>query len=137
MAQQVPYTIQEIIAQLGGMGLYGAPVYMGTKSVSYRCKNGRGDSEATPEGLIDYDTGVQLKVNGKRGRNWTVIVSLEFSDTYTVRLWQSATPKKRAEGIVGEILDTRTDVHCEELQEVVEQMYDEAIKKHNGGFIKI
>ena len=132
-----PGVIQEIIAQMGGMGLTGAPVYCGTSQILYNCKSGRGDSRVLESGAVDYDTGVSLKVNGKCGKNWTIIVSLEGSDTYTVRLWQSTTPKKRRQGIYGEILDERDDVYCDELKGVVERMYDNAIKKHNGGVINI
>ena len=35
----------------------------------------------------------------------------------------------------GEVLDTRENVYCDQLQEIVEQMYDRAIKNYNGGFI--
>jgi hypothetical protein len=132
-----PTVIQEIITQMGGMGLRGAPVYCGTRQVSYQCKNGRGNSKVLDCGLVEYDTGVSLKVNGKRGKQWTIIVSLECSDTYTIYLLQLASPKKRGKGIIGEILDTREDIYCDQLQEVVERVYDEAIKKHNGGFINI
>lgn len=134
---QVPYPIQAIVGQLGGMGLQGAIAYTGGHNFAYACKSGRGDSKVTPEGCVDYDTGFSFHVNGKRGRKWIIIVSLEFSDTYTVYLWQSATPKKRGQGIYGEILDKREDVYCDMLQEVAERMYDNAIKKYNKGFISI
>lgn len=102
--------LQETINQLGGTGLHGALVYIGTKHII----KGK-----------DY---VGLMVNGKPGYRWMIKITLDFSDTYIVELLASRGDKT-------EQLAHRDWVYCDELKRVVEQMYDGAIKKHNGGII--
>ncbi len=102
----------ETILQLGGRGLHGALVYTGTRSLAYN------------------DNALHLYVNGKRGETWMISIILDVSDTYTVRLVAENKAAKQ-------LLDSKDDVYCDELQAVVEQMYDNAIKKYNGGFIPL
>ena len=140
----VPYQIQAIMEQLGN-GLRGARAYVGASQLTYSCKQetGGGESKVLDNGLVDAPVALTFKVNGKKGAGWKIIISIEPSDTYTVRLWKPvrAIAKKVAEGRwngkLGEVLDESSDVYCDQLQESVERMYDRAIQKHNGGFIHI
>ncbi len=102
--------LHETIAQLGGAGLRGALVYMGTRQII----KGK-----------DY---VGLLVNGKPGYKWMIKITLHPSDTYIIELIASR-------GDTVKSLDKLEDVYCDELQGVVEQMYDKAIKEHNKSAI--
>lgn len=142
-APAVPYTIRTIIEQMGGRGLRGALVYCGAHQLTYKCP--RVEMEArpgsrscvTPEGLLDYEVGLTFRVNGKHRQHWTMLVAYEPDDTYSVYLWRKATPSEQRAGIYGVALDRRDDVYNDNLQEVVERVYDSAIKKHNNGFIPL
>jgi hypothetical protein len=35
---------------------------------------------------VDFEVGVRLRVNGRRGRNWLMVIAYEPDDTYTVWL---------------------------------------------------
>ncbi|HVB24078.1 MAG TPA: hypothetical protein VNG51_19225 [Ktedonobacteraceae bacterium] len=102
--------LHETINQLGGGGLRGALVYIGTKHII----KGK-----------DY---VGLIVNGKLGYRWMIKITLDFSDTYIVELLATRGDKT-------EQLARQENVYCDELQGVVEQMYDGAIKEHNKSVI--
>ena len=140
----IPYQIQAIMEQLGN-GLNGARAYVGASQLTYSCKHeaGGGNSKVLENGLVDAPVALTFNVNGKKGAGWKIIISIEPSDTYTVRLWKPVPMRaKKAlevgwDGKVGEILDESTDVYCDQLQESVERMYDRAIQKHSGGFIPI
>lgn len=142
-APAVPYTIRTIIEQMGGRGLRGALVYCGAHQLTYKCppvereaRPGR-SSTVTPEGLLDYEVGLTFRVNGKQRQHWTMLVAYEPDDTYSVYLWRKATPGEQKRGIYGAVLDRCDDVYWEDLKDVVEGMYDSAIKEHNGGFIPL
>jgi hypothetical protein len=140
----IPYQIQAIMEQLGS-GLRGARAYVGASQLTYSCKqeSGGGESKVLENGLVDAPVALTFNVNGKKGAGWKIIISIEPSDTYTVRLWKPVrvSAKKVAEGRWdgknGEILDESTDIYCDQLQESVERMYDRAIQKHSGGFIPL
>lgn len=102
--------LHETINQLGGAGLHGALVYTGTKHII----KGK-----------DY---VGLVVNGKPGYQWLIKITLDFSDTYIVELLASQGGKERQ-------LAQQHGVYCDQLQSIVEGMYDEAIVDNNGGCI--
>ena len=102
--------VSETIAQLGGKGPTGALVYMGTKHI-----------------VVGKDY-IGLSVNGKPGYKWMLKITLDWSDTYIVELLATRGNKT-------ETLASEQDVYCDELQTVVEQMYDNAISEHNGGVI--
>lgn len=104
--------LHETIAQLGGSGLTGALVYIGTRQII----KGK-----------DY---VGLVVNGKPGYKWIVKITLHPSDTYIVELLAF-----RGKGV--KQLAHQENVYCDELKTVVEQMYDNAIKEHNRGCIPL
>ena len=137
----IPETIQSIIAQMGGRGLTGALVYIGTSQLGYKCPDPEGEcrsgyrSKETETGAIDYDVGLAFKVNGKPTQNWTMVVAYEPDDTYSVWLWRRAKPTEAKAGKAGVVLDHLSDVYCDMLKMVVERMYDKAIKEHNDSFI--
>lgn len=142
---KIPFTIQQIIEQAGGFGLSGALVYCGTRKWSFKhpatnldtsCypeKQSRLSSEGRPLPEVDYTVGLSAHVNGKRGKDWTLIVAYEPDDTYTVWLVEGHS-RRTADSTV---ISHRRDVHAEDLQGVIEYLYDGAIKTANGGFIPI
>ena len=136
----VPETIQAIIAQAGGLGLRGAFVYIGASAFTYRCAEPVGEhrpsrsSQLRSEsgrGFIDYEVGFQCRVNGKRGRAWTLIIAYEPDDTYTVWLVEG----HRARQPDSMVLACHRDVYCDTLQATIEAVYDRAIQEHGRGFI--
>jgi hypothetical protein len=140
----VPYQIQAIMEQLGN-GLRGARAFVGASQLTYSCKHetGSGESKVLDNGLVDAPVALTFNVNGKKSAGWKIIISLEPSDTYTVRLWKPIPMRAkkvlegRWDGKLGEVLDESSDVYCDQLQESVERMYDRAIQQHNGGFIPL
>ena len=122
-----------------GRGINGSLAYVGASRLIYKNRPDDSCPDAsivTDNGLVDYQTGLQFNVNGKRG--WKIIVSLEPSDTYTVRLWHSFHPSITAKtGKFGENLEENSDVYCDMLADMVESMYDAAIQQYCGGFIRL
>jgi hypothetical protein len=138
----LPETIQAIIAQAGGLGLHGAFVYIGATHFIYRCAEMHGEFRSsrpsrlvTSEGLgfIEYEVGLQCRVNWKRGKAWTLIIAYEPDDTYTVWLVEGH-QQRQPESMV---LACQEDVYCDTLQTVIEAIYDQAIWKHNGEVIPL
>jgi hypothetical protein len=67
-----------------------------------------------------------------------MIVNLEPSDTYTVRLWKAYGPQKMVKtGLVGAVMDEIENVYCDDLQAVIKRVYDNAINQHCGGFVRM
>jgi len=141
MANKLPWRIQAIVDQSGGHGLRGAFAYVGGHEFCYNERQDEGtpdQSKVDEAGWIKYDTGLQFKVNGKCSQTWKIIITLEPSDTYTVRLVKVNGIKTLSKtGKAAEVLDTAEDVYCDPLQDVIESLYDEAIKKHCDGFIPL
>lgn len=138
----IPETIRTIIAQAGGLGLRGAFTYIGASRLRFRCAEPTGEyrsdypSRLTSEGgapRVDFDVGLEARVNGKPGRAWTLIIAYEPDDTYSVWLVEGHAHRKPSEMVLASI----RDVYCEMLQSVIEQAYDRAIKEHNEGFIPL
>lgn len=120
------WQIQEIIGQLGGRGLRGGLVYVGAHNLQARA-NGICESKVT-ETSIDFGVGLIFTPNIRR-RGARILITVEPSDTYTVRLL-----------FVGKTIEVYKEfdnVYCDQLQFIVEQMYDEYIKTVQGGFISI
>lgn len=133
-----PLTINTIATQLGS-GINGALCYVGAHGFSYECPPGhdivaRPDSSSsiTPNGLVDYGVGLAFKVNGPPRAGWKIIVTYEPDDTYSV--YMTRPPKKivefKRQGLRGVVLDQASDVYCDNLKQVVENMYDRALKKY-------
>jgi hypothetical protein len=140
--KQVPDTVQAIIAQAGGLGLRGAFVYVGARDITYQCAQAEGEYRSSyPSrlkseggvGFVEFEVGVRFRVNGRRGRNWLMIIAYEPDDTYTV--WLVEGHAARQPGSM--VLACQRDVYCDALQSVIESTYDEAISKHNQGFIPL
>ena len=140
--ESLPDTIRAIITQAGGLGLRGAFTYIGAQHFTYRCAEAVGEyrSSSTSQlkseagvGFIEYEVGLQCRVNGKRGRAWTLIVAYEPTDVYTVWLVEGHRDRKPSEMV----LACHRDVYCDTLQGVIEAVYDQAIRDHNQGFIPL
>lgn len=143
----IPYQIQAMMEQLG-TSINGAFAYVGASTKVYSCKypTGGSNSKVLENGLVEAPVSLTFQVNGKRGAGWRIIVNLEANDTYTVRLWKAArlgaktVAKLMSQNkpvVMGEVLAEVTDVYCDNLQRIVEQVYDNAIQRHCGGFIPI
>lgn len=138
--ERLPDTINAIIQQMGGRGITGAFVYVGAGRIVHKCPRQEGEcrsgyrSRVTPEGLIDYDVGIQFTVNGKPGELWKMVVAYEPDDSYSVWLW---TNKSSVPGKMGEVIEHREDIYCDNLKQCVEAMYDRAIQARNQGFIPL
>ncbi len=138
----IPETIRTIIDQAGGLGLRGAFTYIGASQFRYRCARPDGEyrsaypsrltSEAGPP-RVDFDMGLEARVNGKPGRAWTLIIAYEPDDTYTVWLVEGHAARKAGSMVVA----CHRDVYCDMLQAVIEDAYDRAIAEHNQGFIPL
>ena len=103
---------QETIHQLGGSGLSGAFAYTGTTKFG-----------------VHGDTAV-MQVNGKPGYKSFITITIEPNDTYTVKY-------VALRGITRTQLAEQKLIYCDQLQEVVEHMYDDVITATNGGFIPL
>ncbi|MCB9911402.1 MAG: hypothetical protein H6827_00250 [Planctomycetes bacterium] len=141
-ANELPDTIQAIIEQAGGFRLNGAFAYIGGNGFTYRCAEPHGEyrssrpSKLTTEagvGFVDYEVGLQCRVNGKRGHRWTLIVAYEPTDVYTVWLVEGHQGRKPSTMVLACV----RDVYCDVLQAVIEGVYDHAIAEHNQGFIPL
>lgn len=134
------WRIDEMIRQMGGLGFRGAFGYVGASQITYKDREDLGTPNASKVlegGFVEWETGLVFKVNGKP-KSWKMIVTLEPSDTYTVRLWEGFSTAKMAKtGDIGKVITEVTDVYCDELQRTVEQVYDDAVKQYNGGFIRL
>jgi len=133
--------IQTMIEQLGGRGIRGAFAYIGASQIRFKQRADDGYPDASKireDGWADFQTGLLFRVNGKRSETWKMLVTYEPSDTYTVRLFKlSGMSTAIKTGKAAELLDAVDDVYCEELQHIVEMMYDDAIKQYNGGVINL
>ena len=138
----LPETIATILLQIGGFGIHGAFAYIGAEPIRYRCPRLQGEcrpdepSRLVTQGSVpsvEYGVGIEARVNGRRGRAWTLIIAYEPDDTYTV--WLVEGHDRRTADTM--ILACHRDVYCDQLKEVVEQSYDRAIHDHNGGFIHL
>ena len=119
-----------------------ALAYIGAEPIRYRCPRLQGECRPDePSRLItqgslpsvEYGVGIEARVNGRRGRAWTLIIAYEPDDTYTV--WLVEGHDRRTADTM--ILACHRDVYCDQLKEVIEQSYDRAIRDHNGGFIHL
>jgi hypothetical protein len=149
---ETPYTIRTILRHLGP-GLSGALVYVGASKQNFTCVHTgpsnpgficpERDVEQRPskpskvalDGGVSYEVGLMFAVNGKRGADWRMLITYEPNDTYSVYLSRKAKPSEKA--LCRVILASASLVYGDNLQHVVETMYDDAIRKHNSGFIPV
>jgi hypothetical protein len=134
--------VEAIFYCLGGVGLNSACGWCGGHQFSFKERRnadgtpdlGYPDPSKVDDTGVHYQTGVQFKVNGKTGQTWSMIISYEPNDTFTARLCWVYGPAKRLEtGKWGEVMAEATDLQDDNLQDVVEQMYDQEITARNGG----
>ena len=138
----LPETVQAMLTQAGGLGLQGAFVYIGAHAFTYRCAEALGEYRSSYQsrlaseagaGFVEYEVGLQCRVNGKRSHRWTLIVAYEPNDVYSVWLVEGQRGRKPD----AMVLACQRDVYCDTLQGVIEAAYDEAIRTHNQGFIPL
>ncbi len=137
---EVNWRIQQMIQQMGGMGLNGAFTYTGARRITYKARedDGKpGDSVWDDKsGTLSYDYGIMFTPN--LNINARMIVTVEYSDTYTIRLLkvhQLRTAVKT--GQQAQVLAVCTDVYDDMLQDCVERMYDEWVREHQDNWIRI
>ena len=129
-AGQRPPIIQTIIDQMGGVSIGGALCRVGATELTHKCERFTARPAYRPGEGVHFDCGLRFNVNGKRGEVWTMIVAYdEAADTYVVFLG-----RRTPSGVECEHCE---DVYCDGLMNVVDRMYDDAIAKHNGGFISL
>ena len=131
----LPQTIAVMLQQLrfdrylsSATTLVGAPL----AQIGYRhpaegreCET-RGNRSEFVGGRVHFTVGLEFPVNGKPGEDWRMCVAYEGDDTYSVWIW----------GNEGEI-DHAAGVYNSDLHRVVVDLYDEAIRTRNGGFIPL
>lgn len=138
----LPETISTILAQAGGFGIHGAFAYIGAHRFRYKCPRLHGEfrsskpsqqTDADNGPRVDYEVGIEARVNGRPSRAWTLIIAYEPNDTYTVWLVEGHARRKPDSFVLASV----RDVYCDMLQSVIEQVYDRAIADHNKGFIPL
>lgn len=141
-AKRLPDTIRSIIDQAGGFRLSSAFAYVGASMFTYQCAEAEGEyrsgsvsrqSTQGGESFIQAEVFLRFRVNGKRGRCWTLIIAYEPTDVYTVWLVEG----HRGRNPSTMVLACVRDVYCDTLQSVIEEVYDRAIQEHNGGVIPL
>lgn len=105
-------SLAETIQHLGGRGLHGALAYTGTRKLEHS------------------DTEVRLYVNGKPGWCYVISVTVNAGDLYDVALWG-------LRGRVRRVLGGRDDLYFDELQQAVEEVYDQVMRETNSGYIPL
>ena len=143
-----PDTIQTIIEQAGGRGINGAFAYVGAHNFRYSCSDGSRtvmDGEwrskftshqippmpgMTGSGTVNYDVHLSFAVNGKSGYHWQMTIAYEPDDTYTV--WLVARRGSRVD-----VLAEVRDVYCDDVQIVVESVYENTLKTTNVKFLRM
>ena len=141
-ANALPDTIQAIIDQAGGFRLNSAFAYVGASELACQCAQAEGEYRSGSvsrqctqggESSIQAEVFLRFRVNGRRGRAWTIIIAYEPTDVYTV--WLVEGHRGRSPSTM--VLACVRDVYCDTLQSVIEEVYDRAIQEHNGGFIPL
>ena len=106
--ESLPETVQAILTQAGDLGLRGAFVYIGAQNFTCRCAEALGEYRSSRpsrlvsesgQGFVEYEVGLQCRVNGKPGRAWTLMVAYEPNDTYTVWLVEGHRERKPSENL--------------------------------------
>ena len=108
-----PIDIKESLAHLGGPGLKGALAYIGTRHIDYANRQR-----------------IRLYVNGKRGYTWYINITVSVADLYDIELWSTR-------GSCKALLGEKSDLYFDDLQQAVEDLYDQAIRDHADGVISL
>jgi hypothetical protein len=127
-----PYSIQNIMEQLRH-GMVGALDYVGGHELffnhppngrDHECRS-RFRSHIGDNGRLKYEVGLSFRVNGKPGENWRMTIAYEPDDTYSVWLTRDVARRHLS---MTEVLASADQVGSDDLQHVVESIYDEAVK---------
>lgn len=127
-----PYSIQHIMEQLRH-GMVGALDYVGGHELffthppdgrDHECRSSS-HSHIDKNGSPKYEVGLSFRVNGKAGEHWRMTIAYEPDDTYTVWLVRNL---ERRQSTLSEVLASMEQVSSDDLQHVVESIYDEAVK---------
>lgn len=139
-----PYTIRCIIDQSGGFGMRGAFAYVGASHFNHKCKDVEHECRPSkqselrtdpskPWPFVDFEVGLMFKVNGKRDEEWHMVVTYEPDDTYSVWLVRGDAKRQGTDTVIA----CHRDVYCDNLKDVIENAYDQAINDRCGGFIPL
>lgn len=139
-----PYTIATIMQQLG-TGINGALAYTGAHHMALVHPAGDRDRECRPNndskvneeaGTVTAEVALWFRVNTRR--DVRICVAYETDDTYTVYLWRANGAAQRlSTGKMGKVLEECRDVYGEDLQGVVEGIYDGYIRQYQEGVIMV
>ena len=136
--KELPWQVQSIIDQMGGLGLRGGFVYMGASQFLYNVNPPdaeKGLIQVNADGTIRFDVGLMFKVNLKG--TWKIVIGVDTNDTYTVILWRKASKEEQEQGLIGVVVEKMEEVYCEQLQSCVEEIYDRAVRNYQNGLIYI
>lgn len=131
-----PYSIQYIMEQLRH-GMIGALAYVGGSELFFNHPASGRDGECRSTfwsylddcGTLKFEVGLGFRVKSKPGENWRMIVAYEPNDTYTVWLLHASTSHGWLHAETsGEMIACVNNIKDEELQHVVESVYDTALK---------
>lgn len=128
-----PYSIQNIMEQLRH-GMVGALDYVGGHELFFNHPpNGRDHqcrssfhSHIGENERLKCEVGLTFRVKGKPGGNWRMTIAYEPDDTYTVWLMRDIA---RQPFSMSQVLAAEDEVNSDDLQQTVESIYDEAVKR--------
>src|ERR1700722_7702945 len=131
-----PYSIQYIMEQLRH-GMIGALAYVGGSELFFNHPAGGRDGECRStfwshldgSGTLKFEVGLGFRVKSKPGDDCHRIVAYEPNDPYSVWLLSASTSHgwRHAE-TSGEMIACVNNINEDELQHVVESIYDTALK---------
>lgn len=136
-----PYSIQNIMEQLRH-GMVGALDYVGGHELffnhppngrDHECRS-RFRSHVGENGRLKYEVGLSFRVNGKPGENWRMAIAYEPDDTYSVWLMRDVARRHLS---MPEVLASADQVGSDDLQHVVESLYDEAAKVSERNIVSV
>jgi hypothetical protein len=133
-----PYSIQNIMEQLRH-GMVGALDYVGGHELFFKHPPDGRDHECRSSfrshlgenGSLKYEVGLSFRVKGKQGENWRMTIAYEPDDSYTVWLVRDLDHRQST---LSEILASTEQVNSDDLQHVVESIYNEAVKSPEKDF---
>jgi len=115
-------------------GMVGALEYVGGHELFFNHPaNGRDHhcrssfhSHVGENGRLKYEVGLGFRVRGRPGESWRMTIAYEPDDTYTVWLMRDIGFRPL---LISQVLATENDVSGDDLQKVVESIYDETVKR--------
>lgn len=134
-----PYTIQNIMEQLRH-GMVGALAYVGGHELFFNHPADGRDSECRStfrsyfdeNSALKYEVGLSFRVKSKPDEGWRMVIAYEPDDTYTIWLLRDSNQHRRLHlRAKCEVILSQDDVNDDDLQNVVETLYDEAIRSRS------